>query len=130
MKYTYYYIGVLALVSFSCSQKETTQTETVIEEIQTVPEVKTEPNLEHLGYQLIKGSDCLSCHSVEKKMAGPSFREIAERYTQEDLEMLSRKIIDGGSGNWGQIPMQPHPQTSKEEADDMVEFIMSLKKAE
>lgn len=128
MKYTYF--GILTLVLFSCTQKETSQVETVEEKTQVVSETTAEPNLEHQGYQLIKGADCLSCHSIDKKMAGPSFREIAERYTQEDLEMLSRKIIDGGSGNWGQIPMQPHPQTSKEEADDMVEFIMSLKKAE
>ncbi|MEJ8597193.1 c-type cytochrome [Riemerella anatipestifer] len=126
MKYTYF--GVLTLMLFSCNQKETSQTETAVRETQIASEVKTEPNLEHQGYQLIKGSDCLSCHSVDKKMAGPSFREIAERYTQEDLEMLSKNIIDGGSGNWGEIPMQPHPQLSKEESDKMVEFIMSLKK--
>ncbi|AQY22848.1 c-type cytochrome [Riemerella anatipestifer] len=126
MKYTYF--GILTLILFSCNQKETSQTETATEETQIVSEVKTEPNLEHQGYQLIKGSDCLSCHSVDKKMAGPSFREIAERYTQEDLEMLSKSIINGGSGNWGEIPMQPHPQLSKEESDKMVEFIMSLKK--
>ncbi|MDY3547089.1 c-type cytochrome [Riemerella anatipestifer] len=126
MKYTYF--GVLTLALFSCTQKETSLVETVEERPQVVSETVVEPNLGHQGYQLIKNSDCLSCHSIDKKMAGPSFREIAERYTKEDLEMLSKNIIDGGSGNWGQIPMQPHPQTSKEEADKMVEFIISLKK--
>ncbi|MEJ8590348.1 c-type cytochrome [Riemerella anatipestifer] len=126
MKYTYF--GILTLVLFSCTQKETSQVETVEEKPQVVSEMTVEPNLEHQGYQLIKGSDCLSCHSIDKKMAGPSFKEIADRYTQEDLGTLSKNIIEGGSGNWGEIPMQPHPQLSKEESDKMVEFIMSLKK--
>ncbi|MDY3338704.1 c-type cytochrome [Riemerella anatipestifer] len=126
MKYTYF--GILTLVLFSCTQKATSQVETVEEKPQVVSESAVEPNLEHQGYQLIKGSDCLSCHSIDKKMAGPSFKEIADRYTQEDLGTLSKNIIEGGSGNWGEIPMQPHPQLSKEESDKMVEFIMSLKK--
>ncbi|ADQ81461.1 cytochrome C [Riemerella anatipestifer] len=122
------YFGVLTLALFSCTQKETSKIETVEEKPQTVSKVEVEPNLEHQGYQLIKGSDCLSCHNIDKKMAGPSFKEIADRYTQEDLGTLSKNIIEGGNGNWGEIPMQPHPQLSKEESDKMVEFIMSLKK--
>ncbi len=87
------YFGVLTLVLFSCTQKETSKIETVEEKPQTVSKVEVEPNLEHQGYQLIKGSDCLSCHNIDKKMAGPSFKEIADRYTQEDLGTLSKTLL-------------------------------------
>lgn len=88
----------------------------------------TDVNLNYKGYELIKSSDCMSCHTIENKLVGPSFKAVAEKYSEKDSEMLSEKIINGGQGNWGEVPMLAHPQVSKEDARTMVEFVLSLKK--
>ncbi|KQR94941.1 cytochrome C [Chryseobacterium sp. Leaf180] len=90
---------------------------------------KTAENAKKLsGEELIAGSDCMSCHQLDERMIGPSYHEIAARYTGKDAEMLASKIIEGGKGNWGDVPMQAHPQISKEEAKFMVQYILSQKK--
>lgn len=80
------------------------------------------------GKELIAGSDCMSCHQLNERMIGPSYQEIAVRYSAKDSEMLAGKIIEGGKGNWGDVPMQAHPQITKEEAKSMVQYILSQKK--
>lgn len=84
---------------------------------------------ESKGEQLMKTSDCLTCHKTDAKIVGPSYIDVANKYdaTDENIEMLVSKIINGGSGNWGEIPMAPHPSISKEDATEMVKYILSLK---
>jgi cytochrome c len=74
-------------------------------------------------------SDCLACHSPTEKIVGPAFVEIAKKYKGKSnaTSMLADKIIKGGSGVWGAIPMAPHPQISKADATKMVTYILSLK---
>jgi cytochrome c len=72
--------------------------------------------------------DCSGCHAVNERMIGPSYQEIADKYSEKDMELLASKIIEGGSGVWGSVPMAPHPQVSKEDAKKMVEYILSQKK--
>jgi len=81
------------------------------------------------GESLIATSDCLSCHQVEQKLVGPAYKAVAEKYeaTDKNIDYLSTKIIQGGAGVWGQIPMSPHPDLSKENATEMVKYILSLK---
>ncbi len=81
------------------------------------------------GKQLISKSDCLSCHQLKVKVVGPAYSEVAQKYpaTEENITMLSNKIINGGSGNWGQIPMVPHPAIAVADAAKMVKYILSLK---
>ena len=81
------------------------------------------------GEQLISTSDCLTCHQVNSKIVGPSYVDVANKYaaTDENIAMLAAKIIQGGSGNWGEIPMAPHPAISTEDATEMVKYILSLK---
>lgn len=81
------------------------------------------------GEQLIASSDCLTCHKVESKIVGPSYTEVANKYeaSDENIEMLAGKIINGGSGSWGEIPMAPHPALSVDDAKEMVKYILSLK---
>ncbi|WP_020207623.1 family 16 glycoside hydrolase [Gilvimarinus chinensis] len=83
---------------------------------------------QHPGEALIAGSDCAACHNPEVKTVGPSYASIAQRYINESgaREMLAQKIIDGGAGNWGQIPMTPHPSLSAEDAATMVDYIFTL----
>lgn len=80
------------------------------------------------GLALIKGADCLSCHKEDAKLVGPSYQEVAAKYTDADIDMLADKIIAGGKGNWGEVPMTPHAGMSKENAKKMVEYILTLKK--
>ena len=80
------------------------------------------------GLVLIEGSDCLTCHKMDTKLVGPSYQEVADKYTEGDLDMLADKIVNGGKGNWGEIPMSAHAGMSKENAKKMVAYIMTLKK--
>jgi len=81
------------------------------------------------GKLLVSKSDCLGCHQTENKMVGPSYLDIAKMYPQTDASItaLSKKIIAGGSGKWGQIPMSPHPGITVPDAKKMVMYILSLK---
>lgn len=80
------------------------------------------------GKNLIDGSDCSSCHDMEKASIGPSYLQVAERYQGESgaVPMLAEKIILGGNGNWGHSLMAAHPQLSEEDATEMVKYILSL----
>jgi cytochrome c len=80
------------------------------------------------GLALEAKSDCATCHKLDEKLVGPSFREIAAKYTEKDIDMLAGKVINGGAGNWGQVPMTPHPQLSQDDAKTIVKYILLLKK--
>jgi len=82
------------------------------------------------GLALVAGSDCLTCHKINEKNIGPAYKDVAAKYenTDENVKMLAAKIIKGGSGNWGAIPMTPHPQLKPEDVEQMVKYILLLKK--
>ena len=81
------------------------------------------------GKALLQKSDCTTCHRPDVKLIGPAFIEIAKKYpaTEANYQLLAGKIINGGSGVWGQIPMSPHPAVSQSDAKKMVKYILSLK---
>lgn len=81
------------------------------------------------GKNLISKSDCLACHQVQVKVVGPAYSAVADKYpaTDANINMLTDKIIKGGSGNWGPIPMTPHPTVPVADAKKMVKYILSLK---
>lgn len=117
--------GVLGLLVFSCSKKENTAVEAASNDAATVS-TPAKSNLS--GDQIIETLDCSGCHSATERMIGPSYQEIAAKYSEKDIELLASKIIEGGSGVWGGVPMAAHPQVSKEDAKKMVEYILSQKK--
>jgi len=80
------------------------------------------------GKALMDKSDCNACHSVDNKIVGPAFKDVAKKYKNDKAAVtkLSDKIIKGGAGAWGDIPMSPHPQISKADASEMVKYILSL----
>lgn len=82
----------------------------------------------HPGLVLINNSDCAACHNPTEQTVGPSYQAIATRYanTEEELQRLSNKIIQGGAGSWGQIPMTPHADLSEDDAKTMLNYIFSL----
>lgn len=82
------------------------------------------------GKNLIAASDCKSCHAPNKKVIGPSYMSIAQKYKNDAkaLTKLPAKIISGGSGVWGDVAMAAHPQLSKSDAREIVNYILSLAK--
>jgi cytochrome c len=86
------------------------------------------PNLNSKGLKLIEGSDCKACHSMDKKSIGPTYRDISVRYKgkQGAVENLTKKVISGGTGVWGDVPMAAHPQLTAADASEMVKYILSL----
>jgi cytochrome c len=80
--------------------------------------------------EIIKGSDCITCHKFREKLIGPSFVEVANKYefNLTIINKLSDKILKGGKGSWGDLPMLPHPSMSKEDAIIVTKYILLLKK--
>jgi cytochrome c len=80
------------------------------------------------GRRLIEGSDCLSCHQMNRKSIGPSYMDVARKYKDDSTATarLVRKIRQGGSGVWGKLNMPAHPNVTDEQASAMVAYIMSL----
>ncbi|MFN8354203.1 MAG: ThuA domain-containing protein [Spirosomataceae bacterium] len=80
------------------------------------------------GKKLIEGNDCIACHSVTKKSIGPTYTDVAMKYKGDAsaLEKLTKKVISGGSGVWGETAMAGHPQLSTGDASEMVKYILSL----
>jgi len=78
---------------------------------------------------LIASSDCLTCHKVDEKVTGPSYRDVSKKYesTDANIEMLANKVKKGGSGVWGQAMMTPHDTLSLDDAKVMVKYILALK---
>jgi cytochrome c len=81
------------------------------------------------GMELIAKSDCLTCHKLNEKIIGPAYKEVAKKYayTPANVTMLAGKIKNGGSGNWGAIPMTGHASLSQADAASMVKYILNLK---
>lgn len=81
------------------------------------------------GEQLITKSDCLICHKVDVKIVGPAYVDVANKYSATDanIDMLAGKVIKGGAGVWGDIPMAPHPTINIDDAKEMVKYILALK---
>lgn len=79
--------------------------------------------------QLAKEKNCLACHAVDQKLVGPSYKDVAAKYKGDKSAegKLVTKVLKGGSGAWGQIPMPANPQVNEAEAKKLVQWILSLK---
>lgn len=80
------------------------------------------------GAGLMRRSDCLSCHAVASISIGPSFLDIAKRYDGDPTAVarLADKIVKGGAGSWGEVPMAPHPQLAAIDAAAMAETVLKV----
>ena len=78
---------------------------------------------------LAKAKNCMACHAVDKKLVGPSYKEVAaKRADQADaVEYLAKKIKAGGSGVYGPVPMPPNPLLSDDEAVKLAEWVLTMK---
>lgn len=79
--------------------------------------------------QLAKEKNCLACHAVDQKLVGPSYKDVAAKYKGDKSAegKLVTKVLKGGSGAWGQIPMPANPQVNEAEAKKLVQWILTLK---
>ena len=85
---------------------------------------------------LIASSDCTTCHRLHQasqgSSIGPAYDQVAAKYTpaaDSTIDRLVKKVISGGSGIWGTVPMTPHPALKADDVKTMVTYILSLKKS-
>lgn len=81
------------------------------------------------GAELAKSKNCLACHAVDKKLVGPAYKDVAAKYAGQAgaADMLAEKILKGGKGTWGPVPMPANPQVKPEEAKTLAEWVLSQK---
>lgn len=77
------------------------------------------------GKDLAAKSGCLTCHAVDKKLIGPAFKDIANKYKASDETMLIAKVKAGGKGVWGPIPMPPNVAVKDEDIKTLVSWIIA-----
>ncbi len=137
MKRLFALLVVAASISatlYSCGSKkeegaEEKKEEAVADEYQAAePEKASATDLIAQGQVLVDGSDCKTCHHPTNKIIGPAHSEVAKKYefTQANVTLLADKVINGGSGTWGEIAMSAHPDLSKADAEKMAMYVLSL----
>jgi cytochrome c len=79
--------------------------------------------------ELAQQKNCLACHAVDKKLVGPAYKDVANKYRgQKDaVDKLAQKIMKGGSGVWGPVPMPANTQVNEAEAKKLAAWVLSLK---
>jgi cytochrome c len=133
--YTLVIIGAITVGLTSCGgakkeeAKEEEQTEEASDAYETAePESASAEDLIAQGQALVDASDCKTCHHPTNKIVGPAHAEVAKKYefTKANVTLLAGKIINGGSGVWGEIPMSPHADMSQGDAEKMAMYVLSL----
>lgn len=78
---------------------------------------------------LAKANNCMACHAVDKKLVGPAYKDVAKKYAgQADAaDKLAAKIIKGGSGVWGAIPMPANPKVSEADSKKLAAWVLGMK---
>ena len=113
------------------TKKTVTARKTVVKTTTTKTVAAKKPSAADIeaGKGLLAKSDCLTCHKVDSKVIGPAYIDVAKKYpaNEANYDLLTKKVIAGGSGNWGAIAMSPHPQLAAADVKKMVEYILSLK---
>jgi cytochrome c len=141
MKKTFLSIAVLAFFTYgitSCGGKQEKEKEGTEDEeyneygsAQNEESGQSQQSTEALiqqGQALVDASDCKACHHATNKIIGPPHAEVAKKYefTKANVTYLAGKIINGGSGVWGEIPMTPHVDLSQADAEKMAMYVLSL----
>jgi cytochrome c len=78
---------------------------------------------------LAQQKNCMACHAVDKKLVGPAYKDVAAKYAgQKDaVDKLTQKVVKGGSGVWGAVPMPANPQVTEAEAKQLVQWVLTQK---
>ena len=114
---------------YSCGSKKEASKEDASDAYEIAePEGPSADDIIAEGKTLVDNGDCKTCHHPTNKIIGPAHMEVAKKYefTTANVTMLAGKIINGGSGNWGDIMMVPHPTITQAEAEKMARYILSM----
>jgi cytochrome c len=78
---------------------------------------------------LATSKNCMACHALDKKLVGPAYKDVAAKYAGDKaaIDKLAAKIMKGGSGVWGPVPMPANAQVNDAEAKKLATWVMSLK---
>ena len=131
MKKTVFYLAIVtitAVIAACGGKKETKNTEEYVANESATQSAAPAMDAVTMGESLVKANDCKTCHTKDVKIVGPAHMDVAKKYefTKANVEMLAQKIIKGGTGVWGQIPMTPHPTVSVGDAEKMAAYVLSL----
>lgn len=98
--------------------------------VETPPAAANEPEAVDVAAleKELQGLGCFACHAVSEKRVGPSYRDIAEKYRGQEgaAQGLTMKIIAGGGGVWGPVPMIAHPHLTPDQVTPLVEQILLI----
>ncbi|HEX5171710.1 MAG TPA: c-type cytochrome [Cyclobacteriaceae bacterium] len=126
-------IVTLTMIMASCgggSKKEEAKEEGDAYDDYEIAENKGPSSEEQIaeGKTLVESNDCKTCHHPTNKIIGPSHTDVAKKYefNEANVKLLADKIIKGGSGVWGEIPMSPHANVSQTDAEKMARYVLSL----
>jgi cytochrome c len=130
----YLFLSAIILLLMACGSSGTENKETKKEEEPkteaTAPSVSDDPVYQE-GLALVAKPEnlCLTCHKVDEKLTGPSYRDVANKYenTPENVKKLAEKVVKGGVGVWGDVAMVPAPGLKIEDAEKMVKYILLLR---
>ena len=122
-------ISICTLLAIACGNNSDTKTSGKDSAAATPAVADTK------GLELIGASDCTTCHKLQQDGAGstigPAYSEVAKKYApaaDTTVDRLVKKIISGGTGVWGTLPMTAHPALAEADVKEMVKYILSLKK--
>jgi cytochrome c len=122
-------IFILALVSvfMSCGEKKEATNKEEFSAPDNTPNVSAVDQIAE-GEALVKASDCKTCHHPTNKIIGPAHIEVAKKYefTEANVKLLADKILKGGQGVWGEIPMTAHVDLTQVNAEKMARYVLSL----
>ncbi|NBW77918.1 MAG: cytochrome C' [Betaproteobacteria bacterium] len=78
---------------------------------------------------LATSKNCLACHAIDRKVVGPAFKDVAAKYANDKTaaDKMAYKIVKGGVGAWGAVPMPANPQVSEAESKRLASWVLSLK---
>ncbi|MCL6260718.1 c-type cytochrome [Aquiflexum sp. TKW24L] len=134
-------LGLIAVsaLTYSCGGGSTSETTTTESAVTTPPAAVAPVSLEDkykdnpifiAGQAKTKEAGCTACHMVERKIVGPSYADVAAKYenTPENIALLTKHVIEGHVGTWGEIMMPSHPQLAPADVEEMVKYVLLLKK--
>jgi len=134
MKKTFLLATMAAVFFAACNDSTDTKVDNTAES-KTETTAATDDYTKNPDYQkgldLVATNDCLTCHQPFDKVTGPAYADVAEKYANAGdtiVGHLAEKIIQGGSGVWGEVPMTAHPDLSKADAEAMVKYVLLIKK--
>jgi cytochrome c len=130
-------LSLVVAACYACNNSDQAKTKTAVDSTinsdnatkPAVSDLSKNPDYQK-GIVLVAGADCLTCHKIDETNTGPSYRDVANKYSTADdavINTLADKIIKGGTGNWGSVPMTAHDALSKDDAKAMVKYILLLK---